>query len=93
MYIYINELILCMAISGVYCLFLCFLGSSSSSVDKTGFSSRFQPVHLKDWEMHVQFKIHGSGKKNLHGDGIAIWYTKERLHPGRIIRTPQPASQ
>ncbi|XP_059919186.1 vesicular integral-membrane protein VIP36 isoform X2 [Gadus macrocephalus] len=43
------------------------------------------PVHLKDWEMHVQYKIHGSGKKNLHGDGIAIWYTKERLHPGPIF--------
>ncbi|KAM9470191.1 vesicular integral-membrane protein VIP36 isoform 3-T3 [Clarias gariepinus] len=40
------------------------------------------PCYLKDWEMHVQFKVHGSGKKNLHGDGIAIWYTKERLHPG-----------
>lgn len=34
--------------------------------------------------MHVQFKVHGSGKKNLHGDGIAIWYTKERLHPGNL---------
>lgn len=34
--------------------------------------------------MHVQFKIHGSGKKNLHGDGFAIWYTKERLHPGKL---------
>lgn len=43
-----------------------------------------QPCHLKDWEMHVQFKIHGSGKKNLHGDGIAVWYTKDRLHPGEI---------
>uniref|UniRef100_A0A8K9V4T1 Lectin, mannose-binding 2 n=1 Tax=Oncorhynchus mykiss TaxID=8022 RepID=A0A8K9V4T1_ONCMY len=30
------------------------------------------------------YKIHGSGKKNLHGDGIAIWYTKERLHPGNV---------
>lgn len=30
----------------------------------------------------MQFKIHGSGKKNLHGDGIAIWYTKDRLHSG-----------
>ncbi|CAL9707483.1 unnamed protein product [Knipowitschia caucasica] len=39
------------------------------------------PCYLKDWEMHVQFKIHGSGKKNLHGDGIAIWYTRDRLHP------------
>lgn len=44
--------------------------------------SGLQPCHLKDWEMHVQFKIHGSGKKNLHGDGIALWYTKDRLHPG-----------
>uniref|UniRef100_A0A4W5RIP2 Lectin, mannose-binding 2 n=1 Tax=Hucho hucho TaxID=62062 RepID=A0A4W5RIP2_9TELE len=43
------------------------------------------PVYLKDWEMHVQYKIHGSGKKNLHGDGIAIWYTKERLHPGPVF--------
>ncbi|KAG7252773.1 hypothetical protein CRUP_013434, partial [Coryphaenoides rupestris] len=43
------------------------------------------PCHLKDWEMHVHYKIHGSGKKNLHGDGIAIWYTKERLHPGPVF--------
>ncbi|XP_050984182.1 vesicular integral-membrane protein VIP36 isoform X2 [Labeo rohita] len=43
------------------------------------------PCYLKDWEMHVQFKIHGSGKKNLHGDGFAIWYTKERLHPGTVF--------
>ncbi|KAK2891277.1 hypothetical protein Q8A67_013920 [Cirrhinus molitorella] len=43
------------------------------------------PCYLKDWEMHVQFKIHGSGKKNLHGDGFAIWYTKARLHPGPVF--------
>lgn len=43
-----------------------------------------QPCHLKDWELHVQFKVHGSGKKNLHGDGIAIWYTKDRLHTGNV---------
>lgn len=46
--------------------------------------SGMQPCYLKDWEMHVQFKVHGTGKKNLHGDGIAIWYTKDRLHPGNI---------
>lgn len=33
--------------------------------------------------MHVHFKVHGSGKKNLHGDGIALWYTRDRLVPGR----------
>ncbi|MBN3296254.1 LMAN2 protein, partial [Amia calva] len=43
------------------------------------------PCFLKDWEMHVQFKVHGSGKKNLHGDGIAIWYTKDRLQPGPVF--------
>jgi len=41
-----------------------------------------QPCFLKDWELHVHFKIHGAGKKNLHGDGLALWYTQERLVPG-----------
>uniref|UniRef100_A0A8C9VIU4 Lectin, mannose-binding 2 n=1 Tax=Scleropages formosus TaxID=113540 RepID=A0A8C9VIU4_SCLFO len=43
------------------------------------------PCFLKDWEMHVQFKVHGSGKKNLHGDGFAVWYTKDRLQPGPVF--------
>lgn len=30
----------------------------------------------------MHFKIHGQGKKNLHGDGLAIWYTKDRMQPG-----------
>lgn len=34
----------------------------------------------------MHFKIHGQGKKNLHGDGLAIWYTKDRMQPG--IRDP-----
>jgi len=31
----------------------------------------------------VHFKIHGQGKKNLNGDGFAIWYTKDRMQPGK----------
>ncbi|KAK2888260.1 hypothetical protein Q8A73_019708 [Channa argus] len=46
--------------------------------------SRF-PCHLKDWEMQVHFKIHGQGKKNLNGDGLAIWYTKERMQKGPVF--------
>uniref|UniRef100_A0A8D0WPK1 Lectin, mannose binding 2 n=1 Tax=Sus scrofa TaxID=9823 RepID=A0A8D0WPK1_PIG len=42
------------------------------------------PCFLKDWEMHVHFKVHGAGKKNLHGDGIALWYTRDRMVPGRV---------
>lgn len=51
------------------------------------FNLCFQPCHLKDWEMQVHFKIHGQGKKNLNGDGMAIWYTKERMQKGRNKRT------
>lgn len=35
--------------------------------------------------MHVHFKVHGTGKKNLHGDGIALWYTRDRLVPGEEV--------
>lgn len=37
--------------------------------------------------MQVHFKIHGQGKKNLNGDGLAIWYTKERIQKGECVRT------
>ncbi|KAM9821052.1 lectin, mannose-binding 2-like a [Neosynchiropus ocellatus] len=43
------------------------------------------PCNLKDWEMQVHFKIHGQGKKNLNGDGLAIWYTKERMQKGPVF--------
>ncbi|XP_077441595.1 lectin, mannose-binding 2-like a isoform X2 [Vanacampus margaritifer] len=43
------------------------------------------PCHLNDWEMQVHFKIHGKGKKNLNGDGLAIWYTKERIQKGPVF--------
>ncbi|KAG7224073.1 hypothetical protein INR49_015331, partial [Caranx melampygus] len=43
------------------------------------------PCHLKDWEMQVHFKVHGQGKKNLNGDGLAIWYTKERMQKGPVF--------
>ncbi|CAB1322202.1 unnamed protein product [Coregonus sp. 'balchen'] len=40
------------------------------------------PCYLRDWELQVHFKIHGQGKKNLNGDGMALWYTKERMQTG-----------
>lgn len=51
-----------------------------------------QPCFLKDWELHVHFKIHGAGKKNLHGDGLALWYTQERLVPGGCPVSGCPAA-
>ncbi|XP_074188651.1 VIP36-like protein isoform X2 [Rhinolophus sinicus] len=43
------------------------------------------PCFLRDWELQVHFRIHGRGKKNLHGDGLAVWYTKDRMQPGPVF--------
>ncbi|XP_041441195.1 uncharacterized protein LOC734646 isoform X1 [Xenopus laevis] len=43
------------------------------------------PCYLRDWEMQVHFKIHGQGKKNLNGDGFALWYTKDRMQAGPVF--------
>ncbi|TRY69762.1 hypothetical protein DNTS_030563 [Danionella cerebrum] len=40
------------------------------------------PCDLTDWELQVHFRIHGQGKKNLNGDGLALWYTQERMKNG-----------
>lgn len=34
-------------------------------------------------QIEVEFKIHGNG--NLHGDGLAMWLTKQRAQPGPVF--------
>lgn len=36
----------------------------------------FQPVWSQDWELIVNFRVHGS-TGDLFGDGMAIWYVQE----------------
>ncbi|XP_047448433.1 lectin, mannose-binding 2-like b isoform X2 [Mugil cephalus] len=43
------------------------------------------PFFLRDWELKVHFKIHGQGKKNLNGDGLAIWLTRDRMQNGPVF--------
>ncbi|XP_036953907.1 VIP36-like protein [Acanthopagrus latus] len=43
------------------------------------------PLNLRDWELKVHFKIHGQGKKNFNGDGLAIWLTKDRMQNGSVF--------
>lgn len=43
-----------------------------------------QPVMSQNWEVNVNFKVSGKGKE-LYGDGLAIWYAKERLVPGAVF--------
>lgn len=42
------------------------------------------PVHARNWELQVQFRVHGT-TKDLFGDGLAIWYTKDRMRPGPVF--------
>ncbi|KAG7234987.1 hypothetical protein INR49_003469 [Caranx melampygus] len=43
------------------------------------------PFYLRDWELKVHFKIHGQGKKNFNGDGLALWLTKDRMQNGPVF--------
>lgn len=43
-----------------------------------------QPLNLINWEVQIQLAIHGSGK-DLFGDGMAFWYTKEKMQPGPVF--------
>lgn len=41
------------------------------------------PLTATNWEVEFEFAI--SGKGNLHGDGFALWITKERAQPGAVF--------
>ncbi|KAJ9662153.1 hypothetical protein H2198_001504 [Neophaeococcomyces mojaviensis] len=41
------------------------------------------PLTATNWEIEVEFSI--SGRGNLHGDGFALWVTKERAQPGPVF--------
>ncbi|XP_059171508.1 vesicular integral-membrane protein VIP36-like [Physella acuta] len=47
------------------------------------------PCFVRNWEVHVQFEVHGSGK-SLFGDGFAVWYTKDRMLPGNVFGNADP---
>lgn len=40
------------------------------------------PVSYPDWEMHIQFKVHGEGK-TFFGDGFVIWYVRDPKLSGK----------
>jgi mannose-binding-like lectin 2 len=49
--------------------------------NKQGALWSWLPCFLKDWELQVHFKIHEQEKKNVHEDGLVIWYTRDRMQP------------
>jgi len=42
------------------------------------------PVKSRDWELIITFNVHGT-TGDLYGDGMAIWYTKERNQVGDVF--------
>uniref|UniRef100_T1E2S8 Putative lectin vip36 n=1 Tax=Psorophora albipes TaxID=869069 RepID=T1E2S8_9DIPT len=51
---------------------------------KSGALWNQMPCTSVNWEVHVNFKVHGKGK-DLFGDGFAIWYARDRLVPGPVF--------
>lgn len=43
-----------------------------------------QPCTSINWELQVNFKVHGKGK-DLYGDGFALWYSRDRLQTGPVF--------
>ncbi|PTU19475.1 hypothetical protein P175DRAFT_0441788 [Aspergillus ochraceoroseus IBT 24754] len=41
------------------------------------------PLTTTNWEIEVEFQIQGNG--NLHGDGFAMWLTKQRATQGPVF--------
>lgn len=39
---------------------------------------------MNNWEVHLTVKIHGKGKE-LFGDGMAFWYTRDRMQAGPVF--------
>uniref|UniRef100_A0A1B6LHU9 L-type lectin-like domain-containing protein n=1 Tax=Graphocephala atropunctata TaxID=36148 RepID=A0A1B6LHU9_9HEMI len=42
------------------------------------------PCHVRNWEIQIQFKVHGRGKE-LFGDGMAFWYARDRMRSGPVF--------
>lgn len=42
------------------------------------------PCHVRNWELQVHFRVHGR-EGDLYGDGLVIWYAKERMKTGPVF--------
>lgn len=51
---------------------------------KSGILWNSVPCQVKNWEQQIHFKVHGKGK-DLFGDGLVIWYAKDRMLDGPVF--------
>jgi lectin, mannose-binding 2 len=60
-----------------------YIRLASDRPSQSGWIFSRAPLSATNWEIEVEFSIHGAG--NLHGDGFAMWITKERGLPGPVF--------
>jgi len=60
-----------------------YIRLTSDRPSQTGWLFSRVPLTATNWEIEVEFKIHG--KNQLYGDGFAMWLTKQRAQPGPVF--------
>ena len=60
-----------------------YIRLSSDKPSRDGWLFSRVPLTATNWEIIVEFKVHGQG--NLYGDGFAMWLTKQRAQPGPVF--------
>ncbi|KAI1435789.1 concanavalin A-like lectin/glucanase domain-containing protein [Xylaria sp. CBS 124048] len=60
-----------------------YIRLSSERPSQNGWLFSRVPLTATNWEIEVEFKIHG--KNTLFGDGFAMWLTKDRGEPGPVF--------
>ncbi|KAJ4310195.1 hypothetical protein N0V94_008568 [Neodidymelliopsis sp. IMI 364377] len=60
-----------------------YIRLSSDKPSRDGWLFSRVPLTATNWEITVEFKVHGQG--NLYGDGFAMWLTKQRAQPGPVF--------
>lgn len=60
-----------------------YIRLASDRPSQSGWLFSRAPLSATNWEIEVEFSIHGAG--NLHGDGFAMWITKDRATPGPVF--------
>ncbi|KAF2248518.1 hypothetical protein BU26DRAFT_520198 [Trematosphaeria pertusa] len=60
-----------------------YIRLASDKPSRDGWIFSRVPLTATNWEILVEFKIHGQG--NLYGDGMAMWLTKQRATPGPVF--------
>ncbi|KAK2070169.1 hypothetical protein P8C59_004688 [Phyllachora maydis] len=60
-----------------------YIRLTSDRPSQTGWLWSKVPLTATNWEIEVEFKIHG--KNQLYGDGFAMWLTKDRAKQGPVF--------